>query len=153
MSATKLLRVAAFAVCLCAVSGCAIPRIASEFPRTDQHLSAPVPTGLSRVVVFNSSNSVLYGLDHSGRMHVLIDARAVGSLDPGEYAQVFLPQGRHDVALRHRDMTWIETEHPVLIDRAERYLNVTCEPAGQRLEAQDQPPPDFGRKYRPVPGL
>ena len=153
MSATKFLRVAALACCIAALSGCAVPRVASEFPRTDQHLAAPVPAGLSRVVVFNSSNSVLYGLDHSGRMHVVIDSRTLGSLDPGEYAQVFLPPGRHDVALRHRDMIWFETEHPVLIDRPARYLNIGCEPTSQRFDALDEPPPEFTRKYRPAPGL
>lgn len=150
MSAMKLL---ALAVCVAALSGCAIPRLASEFPRTDQRLSAPVPPGYSRVVVFNSSNSVLYGLDHSGRMQVLIDNRALGSLDPGEYAQVFLKPGRHDVALRHRDMMWFETEHPVLIDRPERFLEVACEPSGQRFEARDELPIEFRRKYRHAPGL
>lgn len=138
---------------LTALSGCAIPRLASEFPRTDQRLSAPVPPGHSRVVVFNSSNSLLYGVDHSGRINILIDSRALGSLDPGEYAQVFLTPGRHDVALRHRDLMWFETEHPVLIDRPERYLDVSCEPSGQRFEPRDELPIEFQRKYRPVPGL
>ena len=135
---------------LVAFSGCAIPRLASEFPPTDQHLSAPVPAGHARVIVFNSSNALLYGVDHSARMNVLIDGRALAALDRGEYAQVFLPPGRHDFQLRRRDVFWIETEHPLRIDDYPRYLKISSQPGENQFEPLDQVPADFAKKYRPV---
>ena len=150
--AMKFLRLVLIALALAALAGCAVPRLASQFPPTDQRLTAPVLTGHSRVIVFNASLVALPGVDHTDRLQVLIDGHALGSLDRGEYAQVFLPPGRHDVTLRHRDIVWFETEHPLLIDRPVRWLGIRSEPMENVLDARDEPPAEFGKKYRPLPG-
>jgi hypothetical protein len=108
-----------------------------------------VPPGLSRVIVFNSSSG-MFSMDHSDRINVLIDGRALGNISHGEYAQCFLTPGRHDIALSRHAMVTYETEHPVLIDRPTRWLNIRSAAGGNLLDARDEPPADFEKKYHPV---
>ena len=135
---------------LAILSACATPRSATQLPQIDPQLTAPVPAGLSRIIVYNSSNKML-SMDHSDRIHVVIDGREFGSLSQGEYATILLPLGRHDFALSRRAMITYETEHPMLIDRPTRWINIRSESAGNLLDARDGPPADFAKRYHAIP--
>jgi len=133
------------------LSACATSRSGKQPPQIDPQLTAPVPAGLSRVIVYNSSNKML-SMDHSDRIHVVVDGREFGSLNQGEYATILLPLGRHDFALSRRAMISYETEHPMLIDRPVRWVNIRSESAGNLLDARDEPPADFAKRYHPISG-
>ena len=86
------------------MTGCATPPVLTEYDLPNQALSVKPAEGLSRVVFFNSSNIILYGLDQSGVISMRLDGKGLATLKIHDYVQIFLDKGEYNLYLVHRDV-------------------------------------------------
>src|SRR5438132_12376195 len=82
----ELFCVVALSMCL---TGCLTP-VKNEVPLAGGDLSVyATKTNETKLVIFNDSNSLLYGLDGSGRINVSLDGKGVAQLNIGRFAISF----------------------------------------------------------------
>lgn len=101
----------------------------------------------SHVVIFNSSNSLLYGSDGSGKMNISINGRGVGQLKIGEFLVVELDRGLHKVQLTHQDIFTIESTHTLHTRRRVHYIDVYAQLFSNGFEHAKRIPRDYKAAY------
>jgi hypothetical protein len=137
-------------VVLLLCSGCLAP-VKNEIPLAGSDLSIKTAgTNETKLVVFNDSNFLLYGLDGSGRVNVRLDGKGVAQLKVGYYAQVIVPRGNHEVGLLHVDRDYYSTQHEIELTEPEAYLEVRALGFSNEARLVSALPPDFEKKFKPV---
>src|SRR6266568_8306392 len=110
-SMKRSLQLAALLLLPLLLTGCLTP-VANEIPLAYDDLSVkPGNTNDTRLVIFNDSNFVLYGLDGSGRINVKLNGKGVAQIHVGYYAQAIVPKGTYQVDLMHRDTADFASRH------------------------------------------
>jgi hypothetical protein len=131
--------------------GCLTP-VRNEIPLVRGGWSAMAGnTNETRLVIFNNSNYLLYGLDGSGRINVRLNGRGVAQIKVGYYAQVMMPKGACRVNLVHRDREDYATEHEVELTGPETFLEIGAISFSNRAKIVSTLPDDFENKFKPVP--
>lgn len=99
-------------VIFAALSGCVIPPVTPQVSHLGPDLSVKATSpNESKVLLFNNSSRLMFGVDNTGRINVWLNGRGVASLDIGEYVQISVPRGRHTLELLHRDIIEFRTSH------------------------------------------
>lgn len=132
------------------LAGCLTP-VKNEIPLAGPDLSLPATNpNETRLVIFNDSNYLLYGLDGSGRINVKLNGRGLTQLKVGYYVQVIVPRGSCEVGLLHVDQEYYSTTHQIELTGPEAFLEVRV--TGFSNEARLVPalPPNFEKKFKPV---
>jgi hypothetical protein len=73
-------------------------------PIPSQDIAGAVPDGLSRVVLFNTSNRLLYF--ESGPIRIQLDGQQLPSIWLDHYVQAFVEPGTYELKLEHYDMVF-----------------------------------------------
>lgn len=95
-----------------ALSGCVIPPVTPQVSHLGPDLTVKAASpNEAKVLLFNNSSRLMFGVDNTGRMNVWLNGRGVASLDIGEYVQISVPYGRYTLELLHRDMFDFKTSH------------------------------------------
>ncbi|MGA3265191.1 MAG: hypothetical protein ABSE16_00020 [Verrucomicrobiota bacterium] len=142
--------VAFLALCLL-VTGCLTP-VKNQMPLACvSDWARPAGTNDTKLVIFNTSDYLAYGLDGSGRINVRLDGRGVGQINLRRYAQLIIPKGAYDVELVHLDMGTFTSHHQIELTEPESYLQIFATPTSNRAFLVSHLPPDFAGKFRPIP--
>lgn len=95
-----------------ALSACMMAPIKPELPHLNEDLSSRSPApGEARLVFFNNSSKLMFGPDNSGRVNIWLNGKAIGGPNIGEYVQVQVPKGKHQLTLLHLDMFEFRSTH------------------------------------------
>jgi hypothetical protein len=132
------------------LAGCPMPAIVTEYNLPSQHLITKPDKGLSRVVFFNTSNVIMFGVDQTGRVTIKINDKGLATLDIGSYVQIFLEKGEYDLYLAHRDIVLFEKKCKLKIDKDEILVEVFAEPVSTNYKLVEQLPADFPRRFAPA---
>jgi hypothetical protein len=108
-------------------------------------------TNDTKLIIFNTSGSLAYGLDGSGRINVRLNGQGVGQVNLHRYAKLIVPKGKYDVELVHLDMTKFTSHHQIELTESESYLQIFATPTSNRAYLVTQLPPDFAEKFKPIP--
>lgn len=130
--------------------GCLTP-VKNEIPLVGGGLSAAASdTNDTRLVIFNDSNFVLYGLDGSGRINVKLNGKGVAQIRIGYYAQVIVPKGSYQVDLTHRDTADFTSHHEIELANAESFLEIHSTMVSNEAILIPALPEDFEKKFKPI---
>ena len=114
------------AIWIAALAGCAAPVVLQpEVPILGPELDAQAAVpGETKVMFFNNSNKLLFGIDNTGKVGVWINGKGVAVLQIGDYVQVSLPRGRQAIELVHVDLGTFRSNHDLTVSEAPLYVEV-----------------------------
>lgn len=101
----------------------------------------------SHVVIFNSSNTLFYDRDTSGKMNISINGKGVGQLKIGEFLVLELDRGLHKVQLTHQDIFKIESTHTLHTRRRVHYIDVYAQPFSNGFKHAKRIPRNYKAAY------
>jgi hypothetical protein len=111
-----------------------------EVPLLGNDLSAHAASPASaKLVLVNSSSKLLHGADNTARINIRIDGKAVGGPNIGEYVQVELPKGEHELEVWHLDMIKFATKRKVTVDQ-DLVIELKATPFSNRILVQTTMP-------------
>jgi len=129
------------------LSGCLTP-VQSEIPLAQGDLSVKATnTNDTKLLIFNDSDHVLYGLDGSGRINVKLNGKGVAQLHNGQYLQVILQKGSYRVDLAHLDMVKFSSKYQIELTNSESFLEIRSTPTSNHAEIVPALPPNFERDF------
>lgn len=108
---------------------------------------APDSKGETKAVIFNNSNKIAFGMDGSGRLALALDGKGVCHLNIGEYVQVVVPRGTHQLKLTHWDVVNFTSNHSVRLDAPIVYVEAKATIVSNEATVFPGPPKDFRAKY------
>ena len=127
----------AFALCL---TGCMMRPVRQEVPSLGNDLSARAASpATAKLVLVNNSGKLLHGADNTGRINVRIDGKAVGGPNIGEYVQVEVPKGKHQLEVWHLDLIKFATKQEVFVDQ-DLVIELKATPFSNRILVQTTMP-------------
>ena len=117
-----------------------------------QRLGKSASTNDTKLVIFNTSDYLAYGLDGSGRINVRLNGQGVGQINLRRYARLIVPRGAYAVELVHLDsMCTFRSHHQIELTEPESYLQIFATPTSNRAFLVSHAPPDFAGKFSPIP--
>lgn len=94
--------------------GCASHSVVrNEFNLKSPPKSIITDSSYSKMIIFNSSSSFLYGPDGSGVIGIKIDGKSFTRLTIDEYLQFYIPKGRYTFELEHIDVLSFKSSHVI----------------------------------------
>jgi hypothetical protein len=97
-------------------------------------------------VLVNNSSKLLHGTDGTGRINVLLDGKAVGGPNIGEYVQIEVPKGKHTLETWHLDVIKFRTEEEINVDQ-DLVIQRKATPFSNRIFVQKTMPDGEFRPY------
>jgi len=140
----------ALLVALACLAGCSLPPVKNEMPLARSFTARAANSNETKVVIFNQSSMVLHGIDNTGRLNVKLDGKGVAQLNIGEFVQVIVPRGKHQVNLEHRDVFMFRSDHELEFTNAETFLKVRATPVSNEAQVVPELAPQFDVKFRPA---
>lgn len=134
-------------LCSFILSGCLSTRGPHRAIPT-QDLRAEVPQDSVRAVFFNASHDLAYAL--TGDVQVEIDGEILPTLGRGEYVQVFLAPGPHELVLRHWDVIRFSDTYTLDVGPSGGVFRVWCRPLSTKYERVDMPLDAIQAELSPV---
>ena len=132
------------------LAGCLTP-LKNEIPLAGGDLSArATKTNETKLVFFNDSDFLMFGIDSTGRINVTLDGKGVAQLNIGRYAQVITSKGRHTIDLVHRDIFHFRSHHVIELNDPDSFLKIYATPVGNAVKLLPVLPPGFVIKFTPV---
>jgi hypothetical protein len=145
-----IVRLSAVLILSLFLTGCLSP-VRNEIPLAKGGLNIkPSNTNEAKLVIFNDSSVVGFGIDGTGRINVRLNGKGVTQLNIGRYTQVIVPKGKYQLDLDHLDMVHFTSKHQIELVQPESFLLISATPVSNKAEMLSVPPPDFEAKYRPV---
>ena len=137
-------------VLLLPLTGCFTP-VKNEIPLVigDLH-RIPDSTNDTKLVIFNTSNPVLYGADGSSRINVKLNGKGLGQLNFGQYAEVIMPKGKCRVDMQHLDMFRFSSVRWLDLNDPESFVEIFATPTSNEAKLCPELPPDFETKYEGI---
>ena len=108
-------------------------------------------TNDTKLIIFNTSGSLGYGLDGSGRINVRLNGQGVGQLNVHRYARLIVPKGKYDVELVHLDIAKFTSNHQMELTETESYLQIFATPTSNEAYLVTHLPSDFAQKFKSIP--
>lgn len=105
-----------------------------------------LPSGYSKIRIFNSSNGLLYA-GNTGYIYVEIDDLIVSKLPVKQYIDLYIENGVKQVNLFHIDLVKMETSIELNIKDQETFLKVWASPFSTKSEIVDVLPKNFDSAY------
>lgn len=124
-----------------------LPTVKNEFPAPSQEITAkPEQPGLYRVVIFNDSDELRFGLDHSGTIAVVISGKGLANLKMGRYIQLFLKESHYELDLLHKDLIDSRSKHIIIVEPKDNFIRIEADTPGHKVfELQSAPEGFTGR--------
>ena len=103
------------------LSGCVVPPVKSEYPllspEADHRREKPEDV---RILIFNASNPV-WSFANSGK-DIWIDGKGVARLETGQYIELFIAKGPHEIKLLHQDVVDFYSTHRITISESDSII-------------------------------
>jgi hypothetical protein len=132
------------------LTGCLTP-VKNEVPLAGGDLFLRTTnTNETKLVIFNDSDVLLFGIDGSGRINVKLDGKGVAQLNIGRYAQVITSKGQHQVELLHLDVVHFRSHHSIALSAPESFLRIYATSLGNKIELVPELPPEFEKRFKPI---
>jgi hypothetical protein len=129
-------------------AGCGTPPPIVEVSLPPQDISVPVRDGQkSRLVMFNDSGKVLYGVDTSGKINVYINSKAVGQLNIGEYLVAEVEKGAVEIKLLRSDLLDFRSTDSIEVSDGYTFVRLRATPVSNRVEIVAKPA-GFENEYK-----
>jgi hypothetical protein len=115
-------------------AGCLMAPIRPEITHLQGNLTEPSTTpGEAKLVLFNNSNKLLFGLDNTGRINAWLNSKAVGGPNIGEYIQLQVPKGKHELTLVHLDVLEFRSQHQIDVQDDLLFIELRATPVSNEI--------------------
>ena len=146
----RILQLAVLLVLPFLLAGCLTP-VANEIPLVHGDLSAKASNpNDTKLVIFNDSNFLMYGLDQTGRINVSLNGKGLTQINIGRYAQVIVPKGTCQVYLVHWDTDKFASQHEFDLTNDESFLEIHAKITSNEANLLSELPEDFEKKFKPI---
>ncbi len=117
------------------LSGCMMAPIRTEVPLLagDLSLRSTNPDEV-RLLLFNNSSKLMFGLDNTGRINIRLNGKGVGGPDIGEYLLLQIPKGKHQLELVHLDMVEFRSLHEIDAQDGPLIVEVRATPLSNEIQ-------------------
>ena len=120
--------------------GCGITPIQRRINLPPQDISQPLTDdSMVRLILFNNSNKLLFGMDGSGKINLSLDGKGVCRLNIGEFVVVETNKGNHTIGLEHRDIFRFSSSHTTSAIEKDNYIQVYSTPVSNVAEITTKP--------------
>jgi hypothetical protein len=144
-----LLRYLIAFVFITSLTGCRLTPVKNEIPLVTGDISLQqADPNYTKLLIFNASNYLMFGIDGTGRINVMLNGKGVAHLNIYEYAQLIVPKGKHKVSLVHRDIVHLSSEHEIDLVNAESFLKVYATVTSNRAKLVAVLPKNFDKKFK-----
>jgi hypothetical protein len=131
------------------LSGCMMAPIKPDLPHLNESIeSRSTKADEARLIFFNNSNKLLFGLDNTGRINVLLNGKAVGGPNIGEYIQVQVPKGKYLLNLVHLDLFEFRSVHELDVQDDPLFVELRATVVSNEIQVHKSLPAD---NYLPKP--
>ncbi|RZJ69354.1 hypothetical protein [Flavobacterium sp.] len=140
-----------FAICALIFSSCALSAVATQHTVVDTSGETITLNSLGngKVLLYNGAG-FFNKIDNTARVNVWIDGLAVGQIRVGEYAVVFLPDGKHKLKVEHIDMVKMRSEHEIDVANDTKIIEVKPTLTSNKANIVSELPVNFER-YKQMP--
>ena len=114
----------------------------------DQRLDVPAPSGLARVVFFNTSNKALYPA--SGFVRIQLNGSTIPTVNHDRYTQIFLEPGEYDLLLQHVDLVTFTSKYRITVDGPDLFIAAYSQLVSTGFKVHKQLPARFEQHWRPA---
>ena len=129
--------------------GCAATPPAREVNLPKQSINELLEDTLIQLVIFNDSNSLMYGLDGSGKINIHHNGKGVGQLKIGQYVILAVKEGSHTIDLLHKDIVNLSSTHQISVSSSPAYLKIYSKVTSNGAELVSKPE-SFESKFKPA---
>ena len=132
------------------ISGCCMAPIKTELPLLENNIAIKnEDSSKVKMIIFNSTNKILFGPDMTGRINIKLNDKAIGGLNIGEYTQLIIPKGKHRLELVHLDMVYFKSYHDLVAEKDPLIVEIWATPVSNSLWTLDNLPADFINNFSP----
>ena len=141
MTVIAVLRSVAATGLTLALAACMMAPVKPELTHLNEDVNSPSPVQREvRLVFFNNSSKLMYGPDNTGRINIWLNGKAVGGPDIGEYIQVQVPKGKHQLTLVHLDGIEFKSTHELQAVESLLFVEVRATPVSNDVEVHKSLP-------------
>ena len=135
---------------LALISACAVSPVKQDIELPIQDLNQPLlDEKMVRLVMYNNSNKLWFGVDGSGEVNITLDGKGVCRLGNGEYVIVEIFPGDHTFDLEHRDFVLFKSSYTLSVNEKLTFMQVFATPVSNVAEITEKPEL-FEKKYAKV---
>lgn len=132
------------------IVGCASHSVVrNEFNLKSPTRSIITDSSYSKMIIFNSSNSFLYGPDGSGVIGIKIDGKAFTRLTIDEYLKFYIPKGKYTLELEHIDVLSFKSSHIIDAFEDSTIVEINATTTSNDAQIVRSLPIDFYKDYSP----
>lgn len=149
MKMIKITQTFLLIVFLMILSGCAqFHRLEPQYVLPPQSINYETQAGKTKIVFFNNSNVLLYGIDMTDKIDITIDDKNVGSVRLAEYLVIDLFSGEYKMNLTHYDTTKFSNNYTLKVIGREMYIEIYNGPLSTNYKIVDKLPDNFQERYK-----
>lgn len=89
----------------------------------------------------------MFGIDRTGRLYIDVDKKPMGQLNIGQYVELELEKGKHQINLLHKDIFDFKSTHQIETDDKPTFLRVFAKITSNGIEVVPKPA-GFESKYK-----
>jgi len=130
------------------LTGCTATTPEREVQLPSQSLIQPLNNDKqAKLIVFNDSNKLMYGLDNSGKINIHLNGKGVGQLKIGEYVILSVEKGNNTIDLLHKDIVNFSSSHQIIVSESPTHLKIYAKVTSNGAEIV-QKPNSFESKFK-----
>lgn len=101
----------------------------------------------SKIIFYNNSNKLLYVKANAIGIEINIDGEKVTRIKRGQYGEVIIEKGKHDVILTHWDAFKFANKCQMDFVDDQYVIELYCSPVNTLYKMKQDLPKDFHEKY------
>jgi len=126
-------------------------RLTPQYDLPIQSLKAERQQGKTRVLFYNTTNLVLFGLDFTDKIDILLNNKNVGSARAREYILVDLEPKEYELNLTHYDaLIKFSNTYKLMVSDVDMFVNVYNGLVSTKYKLDKQLPDKFDKRFEPA---
>jgi len=124
-------------------------RLTPQYKLPKQSLETPHQQEKTRVFFYNTSNLLLFGLDFTDKIDILLDNKNVGSIRRGEYIFIDIEPKEYELNLSHYDLFMkFSNTYDLIVNGTDIFVKVFNGMISTKYKLDEQLPIKFEKRFK-----